>query len=84
MKFNIARSLPAQILLLAISLAFLPFGMRTLKLAFSMEDPILFFFTFFAANFLLLIAGAIAIGMLFRIRHTWKHRNDTPKMEDDQ
>jgi hypothetical protein len=59
-----------QIILLLLALFFLGFGIHVLILAYQLKDPSHFILTFFASNFIILISGVIAIGLVLRMRRS--------------
>ena len=56
-----------QIALISVSAFFLYFGIRLLISAYKLNDPFTFLMTFFAANFIILISGALMIGFAYRM-----------------
>jgi len=65
-----------QIVLLLLALFFLGFGVHVLILAYHLKDPSHFILTFFASNFIILISGVIAIGLVLRMRRSVTHRKE--------
>lgn len=58
--------------LILVSLFFLAFGIHVLLAAYRLNDPHTFIMTFFASNFIILISGALIVGLILRLRHNWQ------------
>jgi uncharacterized membrane protein YbhN (UPF0104 family) len=56
-----------QIILVAISSFYLYFGIQVLISAYSLNNPFYFVLTFFASNFIILIAAALLVGFVYRM-----------------
>lgn len=67
------------ILLILISLIFLLFGIHVLVTAYRLNAPHTFIMTFFASNFIILISGALMIGLILRLRHRWMGNHSISK-----
>jgi hypothetical protein len=55
-----------------LSAVFLAFGVEVLVAAYGLTDPFLFVMTFFSANFIILISGALAVGLVWRMVDAWR------------
>lgn len=55
-----------------LSAVFLAFGVEVLIAAYGLTDPFLFVMTFFSANFIILISGALAVGLVWRMVDAWR------------
>ena len=49
-----------------LGLLFLAFGLYLLVISYYQEDPFLFLALFFSSSFIVLISGAIVIGLIWR------------------
>lgn len=84
MKFSL--NIASSPLLLAVFLTgsglFLFFGIEILRMAYRLTDPFSFMFTFFAANFIILISLAIGGGILYRL--WYQFRNPAPPSSEEE
>ena len=67
-----------QIALIGVGCFFLFFGIRLLKAAYQINDPFAFILTFFAANFIILISGALIVRFVVEIRLVLKMKKGNP------
>lgn len=61
-----------QVLLLLVSIFFLVFGLDLLAAAYRLEDPFTFIMTFFAASFVVLISGALAVTFVIKMVRVYR------------
>jgi TRAP-type C4-dicarboxylate transport system permease small subunit len=67
-----------QILMLAVSIFFLVFGIDLMRAAYTLENPYNFIMTFFSASFILLISLALAISFVIKMIRVFKQIRNTP------
>ena len=57
-----------RIALGSVEVFFLLFGIYLLILSYRLTDPLSFIMTFFASNLVILISGALLLGLVFKFR----------------
>ena len=56
-----------QIGLILLGCFFLMFGIQLLVASYRLSNPMMFIFTFFASNFVILISATLIVGFVYRV-----------------
>ena len=66
-----------QFVLITIAGFYLVFGIQLLVSAYRLNDPTSFIYTFYAANFIVLISGALLVGFVYRLISVYRRMRNS-------